>query len=235
VSAQPDRVLTRRSLLALAGGAVVLAACGGDDGGTATAASSSDSGGATTGGATTAATETTVAGAKRAKGEYQPVTINGTALVEMPDGGVDAAVGKAAPALSGYSFDGSPISITPGSDGKKLMVIFLAHWCPHCRKEVPLLVEWLKTGRAPTDTRVVAVATSSTNARPNFPPSNWLKDEKWPVDVMADSETYDAAAAYGLTGFPYFVLINKDGTVARRLSGEIAPGELKVYLDQGVN
>jgi thiol-disulfide isomerase/thioredoxin len=229
VSAQPDRVLTRRSLLALAGGAIALAACGGDDGGTATAASSSDSAGATT----AVATETTVAGAKRAKGEYQPVTISGTALVEMPDSGTDAAVGKAAPALSGYSFDGSPISITPGKDGK-LMIVFVAHWCPHCRKEVPLLVEWIKSGRAPKDARVVAVSTSVTNARPNFPPSNWLKDEHWPVDVMADSETFDAAAAYGLTGFPYFVLINTDGTVAKRLSGEIPAGDLKVFLDNDV-
>ena len=237
MSAQPDRLLNRRSLLALAGGALVLAACGGDDGGTATAASSTETStaGSTSGtdSATTAASATTVAGAKRAKAEYQPVSISGSALVEMPDSGADAAIGKIAPTLTGYSFDGSPVTITPGKDGK-LMIVFVAHWCPHCRNEVPLLVEWIKTGRAPKDARVVAVSTSVTNARPNFPPSNWLEDEDWPVDVMADNETFDAAASYGLTGFPYFVLINSDGTVAKRLSGEIPAGDLKVFLDNDV-
>lgn len=219
MSTQPDRLLTRRSLLALAGGALALAACGGDDAGSVATDSSSAS--------------SSAAGANRAKGEYQPVTINGTALVEMPESGQDAAVGKIAPTLSGYSFDGSPVSITPGKDGK-LLIVFVAHWCPHCQKEVPLLVEWMKTGRAPEDARVVAVSTSATNSRPNFPPSSWLDDEDWPVDVLADNDKYDAAVAYGLTGFPYFVLVNTDGTVAKRLSGEIPPGDLKVFLDNEV-
>ena len=32
------------------------------------------------------------------------------------------------------SFDGTPVEIAP--DGKAKLVVFLAHWCPHCRAEV---------------------------------------------------------------------------------------------------
>ena len=38
---------------------------------------------------------------------------------------------------------------------------------------------------------------------------------------MADSRDGTAAKAYGLTAYPYFVLVNADGTVAGRGSGEL--------------
>jgi thiol-disulfide isomerase/thioredoxin len=153
--------------------------------------------------------------------QQRPVSVTGTALAPQPEDptAVDPAVGVKAPTLEGATFDGTPVKITPGTDGN-LMVVFLAHWCPHCQKELPRLVEWINSGAAPKDLKIVAVATATTDQRPNYPPSTWITREGWTNPVMADSDTQAAAQAYGLTSFPFFVLVKADGTVALRDSGE---------------
>jgi len=59
----------------------------------------------------------------------------------LPESGDDSTLGLIAPTLNGHAFDGSNLSVTPG-DGKPYMIVFLAHWCPHCNREVPRLIEW---------------------------------------------------------------------------------------------
>lgn len=153
-------------------------------------------------------------------GQEAPVTVEGTALTEFPEGGEDPAVGATAPTLDGSTFAGEPITIGGPSD-QPTLVVFVAHWCPHCQAEVPRLVEWKADGTIPEDIRLVAVATSTEAAQPNYPPQDWLEGEDWPGDVMADSEDDTAAGAYGVSGFPFFVALNADGTVAQRGSGEL--------------
>lgn len=162
--------------------------------------------------------------------QIQPVEVVGDALPPADDPANDPAVGTKAPALNGVSFDGTPVSITPG-DGERYLVLFLAHWCPHCQAEVPRLVDWYESGAAPDDLNVVAVSTAVTSTRPNYPPSGWLDREGWPWPVMVDSDRFDAAAAYGQSGFPYFVLLDENGTVLVRFAGEIETAQLEAVLD----
>ena len=93
------------------------------------------------------------------------------------------------------------------------MLVFLAHWCPHCNREVPRLVAWQADGMVPEGLDVIGVSTGSPRARTNYPPSAWLAELDWQWPVLADSTDHQAAAAYGLPGFPYFVIIGADGTV----------------------
>jgi thiol-disulfide isomerase/thioredoxin len=114
-----------------------------------------------------------------------------------------------------------------------MLIVFLAHWCPHCQREVPLLVEWEKLGGAAKSIDVVAVATATDPANPNYPPSAWLARENFPAlwPVMADSLEKTAGDAYGVTGYPYFVLVGKDGKVAKRMSGELPMSELTAAIE----
>lgn len=164
-----------------------------------------------------------------APAEFQEVTVTGDALERLPKSGDDPEIGNQAPALSGFGFDGSPVEVTPG-DGRPTLVVFLAHWCPHCNREVPRLVEWNDAGEVPADLRIVGVSTGADDAAPNWPPSEWIADENWPWPVMADTEDQVAAAAYGLPGYPYFVLIGADGTVLDRQSGEVPIDTLEDVL-----
>jgi thiol-disulfide isomerase/thioredoxin len=175
----------------------------------------------------------TVAGGV-APAEYQDVTVTGDPLSRLPEAGDDPAVGTTPPTLSGFGLDGAPITIDPSS-GKPTMVVFLAHWCPHCNREVPRLVEWNDGGGVPADLQIVGVSTGARDDAPNWPPSEWIKDVKWPWPVMADTQDQVAAQAYGLPGYPYFVLIGADGQVKYRQSGEVPIAQLEQILaDAGI-
>lgn len=153
-------------------------------------------------------------------GENQPVEVVGEDLEALAGGGTDPSVGVMAPALNGYAFDGSNLSVTPGN-GKPYMLVFLAHWCPHCNDEVPRLIEWKESGAVPTDLQVIAVSTAVASDRPNYPPSQWVVNKAWPWPALADSEAMDAAQAYGVSGFPFFTIVGADGKVKVRASGEL--------------
>ena len=175
-------------------------------------------------------TTTTVEGGT-APGEYQQVVVEGDVLPTLGDTGTDAALGLDAPSLKGYTFTGAPIAVDPGSDGTPTMLVFLAHWCPHCNREVPRLLEWLDEGNAPTNLRIIGVATSSKSDQANWPPSKWLEDFEWPWEVLTDSEASTAAATYGVDGFPFMVIMDADGKVVRRHSGEIEVADLTTLVN----
>lgn len=133
-------------------------------------------------------------------------------------GGADPAAGMIVPQLTADQFSGKPATITPGD--KPYVLAFLAHWCSHCRKEVPAIVQLHNDGALPEEVEFVAVATGTDDAKPNYPPSTWLLDEEWPWRKVADDKQFSVATAFGLTGYPYLVFVNADGTVSERMSGE---------------
>jgi len=161
--------------------------------------------------------------------EFSAVTVSGTALPPHNSDTADSAVGMTAPILTGKGFSGNIVTTTPGTP---TLLVFLAHWCPHCQKEVPLLVEWEKSGDMPSGVDVIGIATATDAASPNYPPSAWLEREHFPVlwPVMADSREKTAGDAFGVSGYPFFVLLDAEGKVVARTSGEVPMSELTTLL-----
>lgn len=161
--------------------------------------------------------------------EVQEVTISGEPLPKAPEGSEpDTAIGEKAPTIAGLDFAGNPVSV--GNAGRPELLVFVAHWCPHCQREIPVLVDWLTGDKPPAGVNVVAVSTGTSDAAPNYPPSAWLKAEKWPNKVLVDDANSSASESYGLSGFPFIVLLNTDGTVAARFSGETPVGDLEAAI-----
>ena len=215
--------------IVLVAGVIAIVSTSGDDGDAAvaevTAAPGASDGAAAapdtaSAGGTEVADPATSTEPPAAAQETQPVTVEGTPLPVLSEG---EAVGATAPTITGASFDGTPITIGPG---RPTLVVFLAHWCPHCQREVPVLVEWQQDGGVPAGLDVIGVATATTPQRDNYPPSDWLSREGWPWPVMADSSTADALIAMGGDAFPFFVLLDADGKVIARQSGEVDPNDL---------
>jgi len=152
--------------------------------------------------------------------EFQNVVVVGDPLPKFGDG-ADTAIGMTAPVLEGFGFLGNEVTTTPGTP---MLLVFLAHWCPFCQKEVPVLVNWDSSGTVPANLDVIAVTTGTDEAQPNFPPSVWLANEKWPElwPVLVDNKDQTAANTFGLAGYPFMVLVGTDGKVLWRNSGEIS-------------
>jgi cytochrome c biogenesis protein CcmG/thiol:disulfide interchange protein DsbE len=155
--------------------------------------------------------------------ETRPVVVTGTALPELPQTGKDPAVGKEIPGVRGQSFDGGPVDIR--NDGRPKLILFVAHWCPHCQREVPLLTDYLKSHPLPKGVDLYTVATATNPQRPNYPPSAWLAKVGWKAPTLADSGDAKAANAFGLNAFPYFVAVDGSGKVVARTTGEITTDE----------
>jgi len=187
-------------------------------------------GGGSSSSPTTTSTITSNSGDAVAAAEFQPVEAEGEMLLPLEDPDNDPARGKIAPVVNGFGFDGAPLTIAP--TGKPMLVVFLAHWCPHCNAEIPRLIEWKDSGAMPADLGVVGVSTGARDDAPNWPPSQWVVDKAWPWPVMADNEDQSAAVAFGVSGYPGLILLNGDGKVLARRSGEASIDELKAWAQE---
>jgi len=159
--------------------------------------------------------------------QIQPVDISGSPLPAFASPEGDQAVGLAAPTVDGLSFDDSKVSITPG---RPTLLVFLAHWCPHCQAEVPRVVAWHDAGQAPADLDVIGVITGTDATLPNYPPSSWLVREEWPFPTLVDDGSSSAMAVFGFQNFPAFALIDANGVVQYRATGEIEMTDLDAVL-----
>jgi thiol-disulfide isomerase/thioredoxin len=157
------------------------------------------------------------------------VVASGTPLPELTDSADDPAVGMTFPTLTGVSQRGDPMKIAP--DGRPTMVLFVAHWCPHCQREVPVVQRWVDDGGLPSGVDLVTVSTAIDPNRPNYPPDAWLARVGWTAPVLVDADN-TAAVAAGLSAYPFFVAVNADGTVALRTSGELTSDQLDAIAGQ---
>lgn len=161
--------------------------------------------------------------------EVQPVDVSGDVLAPHGEAETDPAVGQPAPAVTGSSFNGTGVSI--GGAGRPQLIFFLAHWCPHCQKEVPLITDWIDDAGVPDGVDLRAVSTGVNEAAPNYPPSAWLAEEDWPVRTLVDDARSSAAAVFGLSGYPFFVAIDAEGRVAARASGELTVAQIEALVE----
>ena len=154
------------------------------------------------------------------------------------DPDTENASGAFAPEVVGASFDGTPIEIRHDGENYK-MIVFLAHWCSHCQDEVPVVKDWLAEYDLGGNIEILSVSTGERQDRGNWPPVDWLEREEWPIPVIEDSLEADIAISYGLTAFPYWVFLDKDGSLLLRANGLSAEGltaitdQIKSYDEDG--
>jgi thiol-disulfide isomerase/thioredoxin len=187
--------------------------------------------GPTTGGSSSVPPSSSVAAgtapAPSASGAVKVPTITGAALPDFQNPNGDAAVGLAAPEVDGTDFMGKAVAIK--ADGRPKVVLFIAHWCPHCQAEVPLIQTWVSAGGVPQGVDLVSIATGIDPTRPNYPPEAWLAREGWTTPVIVDP-TNSVAAAYGLPAYPFWVFIGPDGKIVARAVGEISIPDLETEI-----
>lgn len=153
---------------------------------------------------------------------YGEVTMEGDVLPVFVDNtGQDPAAGLPGPEVSGADWDGNEVAIA--ADGRPKVVLFLAHWCPFCQEEVPRVMDWLEAGNQPEGVDFYAVNTLTDRVRANWPPQEWLEGESWAVPTLMDNEQNAVSVGYGMSGTPFWVVLDGDNQVLGRVSGAIGP------------
>jgi len=140
------------------------------------------------------------------------------------------ARGLQAPIFSGPNENSEIVSLEKNGNAKVLL--FLAHWCGYCQKEVPAVQEYIDLIGIPDGVEIIAVATSIDRARDNYPPHDWLKEEGWSEAQIYDLDR-EIGTAYGLNAFPYWVFLDKELNVVARRTGNLPQdqvGQLLVVL-----
>jgi len=148
---------------------------------------------------------------------------------------VDSEIGYLAPSFKAQLNTGSELVTIDPADGTVRLIGFFAHWCPHCQREVPRVSKWLEENGVPAEIEILAVSTAVREGTPNYPPSEWFIKERWPTDVFVDNQDNDLAAAYGLAGFPYWVLVDATGRVVHRSSGELTEEQFGYLVELAIS
>jgi cytochrome c biogenesis protein CcmG/thiol:disulfide interchange protein DsbE len=158
---------------------------------------------------------------------YGEVTVAGEDLPFFESTSGDPAVGVTAPTVTGETLDGEQLTIGP--DGNAKIVVMLAHWCPHCQAEVPVVQGWVEAGGLPegVDLYGVTVLTNRVRDGSTWPPQDWLEEEGWTSPTIKDDQQNSIVNAYGMTGTPTYVVLGPDNENLGRISGEIGLGGLE--------
>ena len=169
---------------------------------------------------------------------FGDVVVSGDPLPRLADnaGVNDAAAGMTAATVSGADWKGNSYSIAP--DGRPKVVLFLAHWCPHCQAEVPEVQAWIDAGLAPSDVDLYSVVTLTDPTRAEWPPQRWLDGEGWTMPVIMDDAGSSVSVSYGLSGTPFYVVLDGDNRVLFRVSGRIGVAAIEELIEmarQGIS
>jgi thiol-disulfide isomerase/thioredoxin len=133
-----------------------------------------------------------------------------------------------APTVTGSDWDGN--TYTVGPDGRPKVLIFLAHWCSFCQAEVPEVVAWLAQGGLPDDVDMYSLSVGISESRPNFPPRAWLEREGWTLPVIRDDREGTAATVFGMSGTPFYVVLDGQNRVLMRVAGRVGTQGLEALV-----
>jgi cytochrome c biogenesis protein CcmG/thiol:disulfide interchange protein DsbE len=152
---------------------------------------------------------------------FGQVTVEGDDLPFLETGAADPAIGLTAPTVTGHDWNGDEYTIGP--DGRAKIVVMLAHWCPHCQAEVPVVQGWLESGALPegVDIYGTTVLTNRLRDGSTWPPRDWLEEEGWTSPTIMDDRENSIVNAFGMVGTPTYVVLGPDNENLGRLSGEI--------------
>jgi thiol-disulfide isomerase/thioredoxin len=134
--------------------------------------------------------------------------------------GTTAVEGQPAPEVSAPSLLGSGEEVIP-VDGQGTMIVFLAHWCPACNNEVPVVVDWLEDDPLPEGVAVRTVATAIDPNANHYPPDTWLERRDWTAPTLIDTDG-SIGQAYGIEGYPMWVFVDAEGTIVARGGAQTA-------------
>lgn len=146
-------------------------------------------------------------------------------------GGVDQAVGKKLGEIAGLEYyQGSNIVLGPATGVSRAYMVW-AHWCPFCREELPRMTQWHAENAADLEHFELVTVTSAIDETAENPLVPYLDSSQFPFPVLVD-EDGSLARQLGVSAFPFWVFTAPDGTVVGRAAGTISQDNLDTVFRQ---
>ena len=158
------------------------------------------------------------------------ITVNSGTDLPLFDSTVatDPAVGQTIAGFEAQTITGGTFnSIEPGV---ARIYSMLAHWCPFCNDELPVISEWLTETDLGDDVEFVAGAVSVNPSRDNYPPADWLGDAGFSGTIIVDNPQAKLMDIMGTRSFPFLVAVDANGRVVERVSGVSTKAKLDSLL-----
>ncbi len=123
----------------------------------------------------------------------------------------------AAPALAGTALDGTELDLAE-LRGKTVVLNFWATWCPPCRAEMPMLVDWAAEH---PDTPVIFVAMDGSVE----PVRSYVQQQGLPAGRVLHADRA-VRGAWDVSTLPTTVVVGPDGQVRSAHSGLLLEPQL---------
>jgi thiol-disulfide isomerase/thioredoxin len=142
-------------------------------------------------------------------------------------GGALVEVGKTAPDFELSTLDGKSVHLSDFR-GKAVVLNFWATWCDPCKIEMPWLVD-LQKQYGPQGLQVVGVAMddSGKDAIETFA-------KQMGVNYVILQGKNAVGDAYGATGYPTTVYIDRNGKVLNKILGLVSKSEIEDNIKQAL-
>ena len=94
------------------------------------------------------------------------------------------------------------------------------------------VIKWIEEdGVLEKGLSVLLVVTSTDPSKPNYPPKDWLYNEKWQYPVIYDDSNNSIANYFGVQYFPSWVFTEGDKSIAMTYAGKISKEELSKLIN----
>lgn len=155
-----------------------------------------------------------------ANAHVEDLTVSGTATANAP-----------APPLAGPDVvTNEPLSLA-SVKGKPTLLVFWAHWCPHCQKMMPVFQQFADDHSDAFNVLTVATAIGAQPSQPQFSsPKRLMTTQDITLPTMRDGDGA-AATAYDVTGFPAMYLVDANGVLVGSAQGEMSPQQLLDFAE----
>ncbi|RKZ87941.1 MAG: TlpA family protein disulfide reductase [Candidatus Parabeggiatoa sp. nov. 1] len=112
-------------------------------------------------------------------------------------------------------------------DGKVVVVNFWATWCPPCRKEIPLFIDWQKQ-YAEQGLQFVGIAIDNQEAVQNFVDT---MDMNYPV-LVGEYKAIPLAQNFGnrIGALPFTAVVDRAGKIVWRYPGEVTQTQVEQII-----
>ena len=155
------------------------------------------------------------------------VGVLGVALLSPSRGATTGGplVGKAAPAFTLESLDGTRVSLA-SLKGRPVVLNFWASWCGPCREEAPLFRDLSERQGAGQGLAVVGILFQETNEKSA---RDFIREYALAYPTLKDPGI-NTGVEYGVSGVPETVFIDRNGVVQHMDRGGLTRERLNVGL-----